>query len=131
MEMPDTTTCRDAYRAYRQWDDEASRDLEIERLRDAHITLLTSEEGKLAFQDLATSFSFDDDRLHRQGLDLAWCALLAFYGPLDKRAVYRKQIITMADRMSARMYHLIAQEAEKDAEKTIKEIEEMRCRTPD
>lgn len=131
MEMPDTTTCRDAYRAYRQWDDEASRDLEIERLRDAHITLLTSEEGKLAFQDLATSFSFDDDRLHRQEIELAWLSLMASYGPADKQSTYRNQIVDSARRMAARMYHLIAQEAEKDAEKTIKEIEEMRCRTPD
>ena len=118
----DTTTCPDAYRAYRQWDDEAARDLEIERLRDAYINNVTSEEGKLEFRDLATSFSFDDERLHRQWLDLAWCALLAFYGPLVKQAAYRKQIITMADRMAARIYQIICIEAEKEAEKEAERV---------
>lgn len=124
MNMPDTTTCQDAYRAYRQWDDEAARELEVERLRDERATLLTSEEGKLMFQDLATSFSFDDERLHRQELELAWCVLLAFYGPSDKRTAYRNQVITLADRMAARMYQIICIEAEKDAERVMREMEE-------
>ena len=131
MEMPDTTTCRDAYRAYRQWDTEAARELEIERLREAYIEAATAETGKWILQDLATGLAFDDDRLHRQEIELAWLSLMASYGPADKRSTYRNQIVDSARRMAARMYHLIAQEAEKDAEKTIKEIEEMRCRTPD
>ena len=123
MDMPDTTTGQDAYRAYRRWDTEAARELEIERLRDAYIEAAIAETGKGIFQDLATGLSFDDDRLHRQELELAWCSLMAFYGPQDKRLAYRNQLINLADRMAARMYQLIGQAAEKEAEKTIKEIE--------
>lgn len=124
MEMPDTTTCRDAYRAYRQWDTEAARELEIKRLREAYIEAATAESGKGILQDLATSLAFDDDRLHRQEMDLAWTALMAAYGPREKRLAYRNQIITIADRMAARMYQIICNEAEKDAEKVLREMED-------
>lgn len=127
----DTTNCPDAYRAYRQWDAEAARELEIERQREAYIEAVIAESGKGILKDLATSLAFDDDRLHRQEIELAWLSLMASYGPADKRSAYRNQIVDAAGRMAARMYHLIVQEAEKWAEKTIKEIEEMRCRTLD
>lgn len=120
----DTTTCPDAYRAYRQWDNEAARELEIERLRESYIEAATAETGKGILADLATGLAFDDDRLHRQELELAWCSLMAFYGPREKRLAYRNQIITLADRMAARMYQIICIEAEKEAERVIREMEE-------
>lgn len=123
MNLPDATTCQDALRAYRQWDSEAEREIEIERLREAYIGAATAENGRGIFQDLADGFAFDDDRLHRQETDLAWTALMAFYGPRDKRLSYRNQILTLADRMSTRLYQLIGYEAEKEAEKALKEIE--------
>lgn len=119
----DTATCKDAYRSYRQWDSEAAREAEIERLREAYIEAATAENGRGIFQDLATGFAFDDDRLHRQGLELAWTALMAFYGPTDRRLAYRNQIITMADRLAARMYQIISQEAELAAERNIHDME--------
>lgn len=124
MDIPDTTTCPDAYRAYRQWDDEAAREAEIERRRDAYIDAVTAETGKWMFHELATGLAFDDDRLHRQEIELAWCSLMAFYGPREKRLAYRNQITTLADRMAARMYQIICNEAEKDAEKVLREMED-------
>lgn len=124
MDIPDTTTCPDAYRAYRQWDDEAAREAEIERRRDAYIDAVTAETGKWMFHELATGLAFDDDRLHQQELELAWTSLMAFYGPREKRLAYRNQIITLADRMAARMYQIICIEAEKEAERVIREMEE-------
>lgn len=118
------TTYKDDYRAYRQWDTEAARELEIERLREAYIEAATAESGKLILRDLATSLAFDDDRLHMQWIDLAWCSLMAFYGPHNRRSAYRNQIVTLADRMAARMYQIICSEAEMAAEKALMEIEE-------
>lgn len=120
----DTTNCPDAYRAYRQWDTEAARELEIERLREAYIEAATAESGEEITRDLATGLAFDDDRLHRQEIELAWCSLMAFYGPREKRLAYRNQITTLADRMAARMYQIICNEAEKDAEKVLREMED-------
>lgn len=124
MSLPDTTTCPDACRSYRQWDSEAARELEIERMRESFIKDLTAETGKHLFHYIATSLSFDDERLRQQEIDLAWISLMAFYGPNDKRTAYRNQIITLADRMAARMYQIICIEAEKEAERVIREMEE-------
>lgn len=120
----DTTTCPDAYRAYRQWDDEAAREMEIERLTEAYIDAAMSETGKGIIAELYQDGTFDDDCLHDLMVDMMFCALLAFHGPRARRIDYRNQIITVADRMAARINRLIGQQAKGEAEKALREIQE-------
>lgn len=124
MSLPDTTNCPDAYRAYRQWDDEASINIELERLTEAYIGAATSETGKGIIAEMYQDGTFDQEETHNLVVDMMFCSLLAFYGPKGRRVDFRNQVITVADRLAIRIFKTICSEARWEAEKRLRAMQE-------
>ena len=124
MSLPDTTTCPDAYRAYRQWDDEAAMDIELERLTEAYIGAATSEKGRGILEEMYQNGTLDQEAIHNLVVDMMFCSLLAFYGPRGWRVDFRNQIVTVADKLAGRLFKTICSEARWEAEKRLRSMQE-------
>ena len=85
MNIPDTTTCHDAYRAYKQWDDEATLGIEVERLSEEFLSAINNEKEAWLVDIISDLLA---DNISFQNLVLSHLAQLFLntFGPCSRRS---------------------------------------------